>query len=58
VWEKPVVLMESEEAVVPAQPDKNAHAVLVSVTVVAQGTIADLINVEPLVETVLQDRLV
>jgi hypothetical protein len=50
----PTVLVE---AVVPAQLAKNATVDHASVIVVALDLSADLTDVEPLVETVFQDKL-
>jgi len=58
VWARLVVLTVLEEAVVLAPLDKNAIVENASVIVDAQDTNADLIDVEPLVVTVLQDKLV
>lgn len=51
-------LMELVEVVEPAPQDKNVTEVNVSVTEVALGLNVDLIDVEPLVEIVLLDKLV
>jgi len=54
----PVDLTVLVEAVVPAPVDKNATEVNVSVIEAALASNVDLTDVEPLVETVLPDKLV